>query len=520
MSVTTVVVQKRDVDVMLDATGTVTALNSVDVRPQIASTITKVHIKEGQFVRAGEPLFTLDARSDEVNVTKAQAQLAKDLASLADANRQLARSKDLFAQNFISQGAVDTNQTLVESQRAVVAADRAAIAAAQVGLSYTRIVAPTSGRAGAINVYPGSSVQPSGNPLVTITQLDPIAVAFSLPQRNLGDALATLRSGGGTVTAVLPDSGTAVKGKLRFVDNVVDAASGTVRVKAEFANKDERLWPGAFVTIRFAVQNLKGASVIPQAAIIQSPRGKIVYVVDTGGKAMPRPVEVVYASGEDAAVTGVRPGERIVVEGRQNLRPGAAVVERQGEPGKGRRGGTASGASAAGWTMPAGAPGARRRARNRGLSRRRGRSEGDESVRAVHPPAGADGAAQRRDRRRRRDRAQQDPGRGAAELQHAGHQRLGATARRQPRDDGDLGRAAAREAVPDHPGPQRDQLEQHARRDLGDARVRTGPRHRRRRGRRAGGAAARRAPAADRDDGAAGVPQGQPGRLRRCSSSP
>jgi multidrug efflux pump subunit AcrA (membrane-fusion protein) len=119
VSVTTVAVQKRDVDVMLEATGTVTALNSVDVRPQIASTIIKVHIKEGQFVRAGEPLFTLDARSDEVNVTKAQAQLAKDLASLADAERQLARSKDLFAQNFISQGAVDTNQTLVESQRAL-----------------------------------------------------------------------------------------------------------------------------------------------------------------------------------------------------------------------------------------------------------------------------------------------------------------------------------------------------------------------------------------------------------------
>jgi RND family efflux transporter MFP subunit len=357
VSVSTVAVQKRDVDVMLEATGTVTALNSVDVRPQIATTITKVHIKEGQFVRVGDALFTLDARNDEVNVTKAQAQLAKDLAALADAERQLARSKDLFAQNFISQGAVDTNQTLVESQRAVVAADRAAIAAAQVGLSYTRIVAPTSGRAGAINVYPGSSVQPAGNPLVTITQLDPISVAFSLPQRNLGDALATLRGGGGTVTAVLPDSGAALQGKLHFVDNVVDAGSGTVRAKAEFANKDERLWPGAFVTIRLAVQNLKGASVIPQAAIIQSPRGKIVYVVDTGAKVMPRPVEVVYASGEDAAVTGVKPGEHVVVEGRQNLRPGAAVVERQGDAAKGRRGGAASGASGTGATMPAGASG-------------------------------------------------------------------------------------------------------------------------------------------------------------------
>ena len=347
VSVTTVVVQKKDVDVMLEATGTVTALNSVDIRPQVASTITRVQIKEGQFVTAGQPLFALDARNDEVNVTKARAQLAKDQAALADAERQLARSKDLFAQNFISQGAVDTNQTLVDSARAVVAADRAAIESAQVGLSYSRIVAPAAGRAGAINVFPGSTVQPSGNALVTITQLDPIAVAFSLPQRNLGDALATLRAGGGKVTAVLPENAAPVTGKLKFVDNAVDAASGTIRVKAEFANKDERLWPGAFVNIRLAVETLKDASVVPQVAIIQSPRGKIVYVVDASNKASPRPVEVLYSEGMDAAVSGVKPGERVVVDGRQNLRPGSAVIERApaDSPARGRRGGGASGAS-------------------------------------------------------------------------------------------------------------------------------------------------------------------------------
>ena len=359
VSVTTVQVQRRDVDVMLEATGTVQSINSVDVRPQIASVITKVHIREGQFVRTGDPLFTLDARNDEVNVAKARAQLAKDQAALADAERQLVRSQDLFKQNFVSQGAIDTNQTLVDSSRAVVEADRAAISAAQVGLSYTRIVAPTAGRAGQINVYPGSLVQPTGNALVTITQLDPITVAFSVPQRNLNDALATLRAGGGTVTALIPDSGATMHGKLQFVDNVVDQSSGTVRVKAEFANKDERLWPGAFVTIRLAVQTLRGASVVPLAAIIQSPRGSIVYAVDAAGKAVARPVEVVYASGEDATVTGVAPGERIVLEGRQNLRPGTIVVERAAAPEggapRGRRNGAAS---AVGAMVPAGASGA------------------------------------------------------------------------------------------------------------------------------------------------------------------
>jgi len=355
VSVSLVTVQTRDVDVMLDATGTVTALNSVEIRPQVASTITRVHIREGQFVTAGQPLFTLDARNDEVNVTKARAQLAKDLAALADAQRQLARSKDLFAQNFISQGAVDTNQTLVDSQQAVVASDRAAIEAAQVALSYSRITAPAAGRAGAINVFAGSFVQPSGMPLVTIIQLDPIAVAFSLPQRNLGQALATLRGGGGKVTVTFPEAGGSATGKLLFVDNAVDANSGTVRVKAEFANKDERLWPGAFVTIRLAVQTLKGASVLPQAAIIQSPRGKVVYVVDASGKAATRPVEVLYSEGIEAAVSGLKAGERVVLDGRQNMRPGSAVIERAPAEagGRSRRGGAASAAASGAAPRPA-----------------------------------------------------------------------------------------------------------------------------------------------------------------------
>jgi len=298
------------------------------VRPQVSSIITKVHIREGQFVKAGELLFTLDARNDEVNLAKARAQLAKDEASLADAQRQLARSKDLMAQNFISQAAVDTNQTLVDSQKAVVAASRAAIDAAQVSLGYNRIVAPAAGRAGAINVYPGTTVQPGGAVLVTITQLDPIAVAFNLPQRNLTDALQTLRGGGGKVFAVLPEKRGNIVGKLQFVDNVVDPNSGTVRVKAQFDNGGEALWPGAFVNVRLAVRTMPDATVVPLASVIQGPRGNIVYVVDAQNKATARPIEIVYSTGMDAVVNGVQPGERIVVDGRQNLRSGVTVFER------------------------------------------------------------------------------------------------------------------------------------------------------------------------------------------------
>ena len=348
VSVTTVRAQKRDVDVMLETTGTVTPLNSVDVRSQVPSVITKVHIKEGQFVKAGDVMFTLDARNDEVNLAKAQAQLAKDMAALADAQRTLARNRDLLAQNFISQGAVDTSQTAVETQEAVITADRAAIEAAKVGLGYNRITASSAGRAGQVNVYAGTTVQPGGTALVTITQLDPISVAFSLPQRNLNDALSTMRAGGGKVLAVLPEGRTPQVGKLHFVDNAVDPNSGTVKVKALFDNAKEVLWPGAFVTVRLAVSTLKDAIVVPQAAVIQGPRGSILYVVDAQNKAVARPIEVIYASGLDAVVSGVQAGDKVVVDGRQNLRSGVPVSERAASAAGGASGGASGGAKGAG----------------------------------------------------------------------------------------------------------------------------------------------------------------------------
>jgi RND family efflux transporter MFP subunit len=352
VSVTSVRAQRRDVDVTLEATGTVTALNSVDIRPQVSSVITQVAIREGQFVKAGQLLFTLDSRTDEASLARARAQLAKDEAGLADAQRQLSRSKELLAQNFISQVAVDGNQTLVDTQQSAVVASRAVIGSAQVVLSYSRIVAPAAGRAGAINVFAGTTVQPGGTALVTVTQIDPIGVAFSVPQRNLNDVLRTMRAGGGSVSVALPDQRGGAVGRLLFVDNVVDPNSGTVRVKARFDNREERLWPGAFVTVQLAVNTLKDATVVPQATVIQGPRGAIVYVIDAQNKAQARPVEVVYAAGLDAVVSGVQPGERVVLDGRQNLRAGVAVAERPasaaGDGGRSRAGAAAAGASAAG----------------------------------------------------------------------------------------------------------------------------------------------------------------------------
>lgn len=333
VTVTTVRAQVRDLPVLLTATGTVTPLTSVDVRAQVTSVVTKVHIREGQFVKAGELLFTLDSRTDEANVAKARAQLARDQAALADAQRQLARAQQLFSQNFISQGALDTNQAQVDAQVAAVAADQAAIDAARVALSYARVTAPNSGRAGAINVFAGSAVQATLTPLVSITQLDPIAVAFNLPQRNLVDALQALKDGGAAVTAKLSDGAGTFNGRLKFVDNAVDAASGSVKVKAVFDNHDGKLWPGAFVEISQTVSTLKDVVVVPQAAIIQAARGPIVYVM-ADGKAVQKPVQLLYAQGLDAAVGGVKSGEVVVLDGKQNLRPGTPLLERKPEQAK------------------------------------------------------------------------------------------------------------------------------------------------------------------------------------------
>jgi RND family efflux transporter MFP subunit len=349
--VTTFTTALRDWPVMLPASGTVSALNTVEIRAQVSSVVVKVHIKEGQFVKAGEVLFTLDSRADEANLAKAQAQLERDQATLADAQRQLARSRDLLNQKFVSQSAVDTNLTLVDSQQAAVSADRAALAAARVNLSYNRIVAPSAGRAGAINVFAGSYVQPSSPALVTITQLDPIAVTFTLPQRNLPDVLAALKAGNAPVQATLPDARGELTGALQFVDNAVDAASGTVKVKAVFDNKNLLLWPGAYVNVLLSVQTMKGVIAIPQAAIVQGANAKTVFVVGADGKAAPRKIELLAAAGTDAIVSGLEPGMKVVVEGKQNLRPGSAVRERaadaapEGKSG-GRRGQAASGAGA------------------------------------------------------------------------------------------------------------------------------------------------------------------------------
>ena len=334
VSVVTVKVEKRDLPVVLRAVGSAISLASVDIRPQVTSAITQVHFKEGQFVNKGDLLFTLDSRTDETNLAKAKAQLAKDQAALADAKRQLNRSRELVAQNFVSGAAVDTAQTLVDSTDAVIASDLAAVQAAQVALSYGKIISPHAGRAGVINTPAGSVVQANVTVLATVVKVNPIAVSFNLPQRDLADFLAAVSGQGNVkVTATLPEEKKPLFGKLQFVDNNVDAASGTVKLKAVFDNKDSKLWPGLFVNVGLTTKKIEDALVVPQAAIIQTVRGPIVYAVEDG-KAVSKPIKVVLPAGPEAAVTGVQENDVIVVDGKQNLRPGVKVIERAKEAPK------------------------------------------------------------------------------------------------------------------------------------------------------------------------------------------
>lgn len=332
--VVTALAESRDVPVRLTANGTVTALQTVDLRSQVTSIVKQVHIREGQSVHPGELLFTLESGTEAANLKKAQAQVEKDQADLATAQRNLERQRELFRQKFISQAALDTVQNSVDTLTGQMAIDRAAVEAARVALAYTEIRAPFAGRTGIINVRPGSLVQPGSNAssatspaLVTITQVDPITVAFTLPEKELPGLQRALAAGPVSAVAMPPAAGEKFTGRIVFVDNAVDSTTGTIRLKAEFANPQAKLWPGMFVNVQVSPRTIQNATVVPTQAVQTGPDKRFVYVVQPDRKVIQRDVSLAYVEEGIAVVEGVQPGARVVVEGAQNLRPGSAVAE-------------------------------------------------------------------------------------------------------------------------------------------------------------------------------------------------
>lgn len=324
------IAEQKAVPVTISANGYVTAINTVDVRPQVQNVVRTVHVQEGQEVRAGQLLFTLDQRGDTANLDKAQAQVTRDRADLAEAEASLKRNQDLLAKNFVSQAVVDTARAKVDSLRGALKADQAAAQSSNVSLSYNQISASIAGRLGAISVHPGSLAQPSGAPMVTIAQLDPISVSFSVPENQLTYIRASYPKGDAPVTVQLQDK-QELKGNLYFIDNAADTQSGTIRMKAQFDNRERKMWPGTYVNLSMVSRTLPDAVVIPAQAIVTGPADKFVYAIQPDETVKAQKIEVINIDEGQAAVSGVKAGTRLVVEGAQNLRPGAKVKEMQTE---------------------------------------------------------------------------------------------------------------------------------------------------------------------------------------------
>jgi membrane fusion protein, multidrug efflux system len=324
--VKTVLTQRQSLPIMLTANGSVTAINSVDVRPQIQNVVRAVHVREGQEVQAGQLLFTLDTRGDDSNVAKAQAQLASQRADLADAEQILKRNQELVGKNFVSQAVVDSARNKVNSLRSALQANQAALQASSIAAGYNQIRAGISGRIGTISVHVGSLAQPGGEPMLSIHQMDPIAVSFALPQRELAHVRATYPNGEAPVEVQLAD-GSALAGKLMFIDNTVDPQSGTILMKSRFSNTDHKLWPGTFVNVQMTSRTLADAVTVPAQGVITGPTDKFIYVVQPDATVKMQKVEVMAIVDGVAAISGVNAGVRVVVEGAQNLRPGTKVRE-------------------------------------------------------------------------------------------------------------------------------------------------------------------------------------------------
>ena len=329
VTITSVVVEKKDVPLIIEATGTIVSNSIVDIRPMVTNTVAKVEVKDGQEVKAGDLLFTLDDRNDKANYEKLKA-----LAD--DAQKQYLRAKELVAKNFISKAGLETSLANAKSAQA-------AARAAEVQLSFDYIKSPIDGRAGIVNVFPGSLVQASNivstatsstatssvGSMVTITQLNPINVQFVIPEKDIPIMLENQLDGEAmTVKVTVGDSGKKTyEGKVLVIDNQVDPSIAAVRVKAQIPNDDKTLLPGQFARVSLVANTLKDALAIPSQAVIINARGKMVYVVDKDGKAVSKPIKVVYEYLGSTVVTGIEPGDRVVVEGKQNLRPGSKVRE-------------------------------------------------------------------------------------------------------------------------------------------------------------------------------------------------
>jgi membrane fusion protein, multidrug efflux system len=320
-----------DVPVYLNALGTVIPNASVTVTSRVDGQLEKVYFTEGQKVEAGQLLAQIDPRSFQATLNQYQAELSENQALLKSAELTLARYRKLYAQDSLARQDLDTQTATVGQYRGAVAADQAQIASAKLSIEYARITAPVSGRVGLRLVDPGNMVQSSSTTgLVTITQMQPAAATFSVPQSNIPALIKALHNGQALpVTAFDQDNSRALaQGEVRFISNQIDTSTGTVALKATFANEDESLYANQFVNLRLQTTTLKGATVIPSQALQLSSDGSFVFAINKDNTVTRKAVSAGPAFGDDkqAILKGVEPGDRLVTEGIDRLTNGSKVA--------------------------------------------------------------------------------------------------------------------------------------------------------------------------------------------------
>ena len=326
--VTAGTVEAADVPVYLQGIGTVQAYNMVAIKSRVDGQIVKVNFKEGDEVKEGDPLIQIDPRPYQAALEQAQAAKQKDEAQLAGAKLDLDRYAKLLGTGYQTRQSYDQQTALVGQLEAAIKGDQAAINNAQLTLQYSDIRSPIDGRLGARLVDKGNLVHASDNtPLVTITEVRPIFVSFTLPQETLDEIRESQNKAPLAVRAYGSDGKTLLsEGKLTLIDNSIDQATGTIHLKARFDNEDERLWPGEFANLRLILSTRKGVATVPQQTVQQGPNGHYAYVIKADNTVERRAVEVASIQDGIAVVSkGLTAGERIVVDGQYRLTEGARV---------------------------------------------------------------------------------------------------------------------------------------------------------------------------------------------------
>jgi len=352
--VTVARVERRTVPLELAASGTVEAVQSASVGSQVGGVVTALLIREGQDVRSGQPLVQLDPRPLRAAYDQARGQLGRDRAQFVSARADADRAAKLLEMQVLSQADYDTKTSAADALRGTVIADSAAMRRSQLDLAYATIRSPVAGRAGAFNVHIGDYVKAaSSDPLVTVVQLRPIRVRFTIPETQVASLRGRPMRDVRVVARPASGDSSTLQGRLTFIDNAVDPATGTLLLKGEFENRDGRLVPGQLVDTRLVLANESDRLVVPAVAVTSGQQGTYVYVMNADSTASPRNVDVARTQGDLAVVTnGLEAGETVVTDGQFRLSPGSRVLVRK-PAGAGGGAGGAHGAAGAGAGTPA-----------------------------------------------------------------------------------------------------------------------------------------------------------------------